>query len=128
MPRLTEQEQQEIIRYIEEDKPLPDKYRFLLFADKREVELVWNGKTSDVSTIVLPFQIIEQIDEPRSEDLFVKGDKRSKGKTVTSTRQMDMFGMDNRGRQLGGWTNKLILSSLPTAPCGRTSKTRGALS
>ncbi len=25
MPRLTEQEQQEIIRYIEADKPLPDK-------------------------------------------------------------------------------------------------------
>ena len=48
MARLTEQEQQEIIRFLEADKPLPDKYRFLLFADKREVELVWNGKTSDV--------------------------------------------------------------------------------
>lgn len=31
MPRLTPQEQQEIIRYIEADKPLPEKYRFLLF-------------------------------------------------------------------------------------------------
>ena len=49
MPRLTEQEQQEIIRYLEADKPLPDKYRFLLFDDKREVELVWNGKTNEVS-------------------------------------------------------------------------------
>ena len=47
MPRLTEREQQEIIRYIEADKPLPDKYRFLLFEDKREVELVWNGKTNE---------------------------------------------------------------------------------
>ena len=28
MPRLTEQEQQEILRYIEADKPLPDKFRF----------------------------------------------------------------------------------------------------
>lgn len=55
MPRLTEQEQQEIIRYIEADKPLPDKYRFLLFEDKREVELVWNRKSSEVSSIVLPF-------------------------------------------------------------------------
>ena len=27
----------------------------LLFEDKREVELVWNGKTSEVSNIVLPF-------------------------------------------------------------------------
>ncbi len=35
MPRLTDQEKQEIIRYLEADKPLPDKYRFLLFRDKR---------------------------------------------------------------------------------------------
>jgi hypothetical protein len=47
MSRLTEQEQQEIVRFIEADRPLPEKYRFLLFADKREVELVWNGKTSE---------------------------------------------------------------------------------
>ncbi|MBM4309235.1 MAG: adenine methyltransferase, partial [Deltaproteobacteria bacterium] len=39
MSRLTEQEQQEIIRFLEADKPLPDKYRFLLFDEKREVEL-----------------------------------------------------------------------------------------
>ena len=67
MARLTEQEQQEVIRYLEADKPLPDKYRFLLFEDKREVELVWNGKTSEVCNIVLPFQVIEQVDEPRAE-------------------------------------------------------------
>ena len=51
MPRLTEQEQQEVIRFLEADKPLPDKYRFLLFDDKREVELVWNGKTNEVCNI-----------------------------------------------------------------------------
>ena len=67
MPRLTEQEQQEIIRFLEADKPLPDKYRFLLFEDKREVELVWNGKTNEVCNIVLPFQSIELVDEPRAE-------------------------------------------------------------
>jgi hypothetical protein len=50
----TEQEQQKIIRFIEADRPLPDKYRFLLFEDKREVELVWNGKTSEVCNIMLP--------------------------------------------------------------------------
>ena len=68
MPRLTEQEQQEVLRYIQADKPLPERYRFLLFDDKREVELVWNGKTNDVCNIVLPFQTIEQVDEPRAED------------------------------------------------------------
>jgi len=67
MPRLTEQEQQEIIRFIDADKPLPDKYRFLLFEEKREVELVWNGKTNQVCNIVLPFQVIELVDEPRAE-------------------------------------------------------------
>ncbi|NOZ72665.1 MAG: hypothetical protein GXP38_12275 [Chloroflexi bacterium] len=50
MPRLTESEKQEIIRYLEADKSLPDKYRFLLFENKRAVELVWNGKTNGVWT------------------------------------------------------------------------------
>jgi len=35
MPRLTEQEQQEIVRFIEADRPLPEKYRFFLLEDKR---------------------------------------------------------------------------------------------
>jgi hypothetical protein len=109
MPRRTEQEQQEIIRYIEADKPMPDKFRFLLFEDKREVELVWNGKTSEVCNIVLPFQVIEQVDEPRAE------------KPADRALQPGLF--DARGRQLKGWTNKLIwgdnklsLSSLKNGP------------
>jgi len=96
MPRLTEQEQQEIVCFVEADRPLPEKYRFLLFEDKREVELVWNGKTSEVCNIVLPFQVIEKVDEPRAE------------KTSDTTRQLSLFDLDARGRQLKGWTNKLI--------------------
>ena len=69
MANLTPAEKQDVIRFLEADKPLPDKYRFLLFEDKREVELVWNGKTSEVCNIVLPFQVIEQVDEPRVEKL-----------------------------------------------------------
>ena len=120
MPRLTEQEQQEIIRFIEADRPLPDKYRFLLFEDKREVELVWNGKTSEVCNIVLPFQVIEQVDEPRAE------------KPEDSGRQGDLF--DFRGRQLKGWTNKLIwgdnkliLSSLKNGPLREEIEKQGGL-
>ncbi len=118
MPRLTEQEQQEIIRYIEADKPLPDKFRFLLFEDKREVELVWSGKTSDVCNIVLPFQVIEQVDEPRAE------------KSEDSSLQGLLF--DERGRQLKGWTNKLIwgdnklvLASLKDGPPARRDRKAG---
>ena len=108
MPMLTEKERQEIIRLIEANQPLPDKYRFLLFEEKREVELVWNGKTNEVCNVVLPFQTIEQVDEPRAE-------KR--------TEALQLFDIDDRGRQLKGWTNKLIwgdnkliLSSLRNGP------------
>jgi hypothetical protein len=38
MLKLTEQEKQEIYRCMESDRELPEKYRFLLFEDKREVE------------------------------------------------------------------------------------------
>jgi len=120
MPRLTEQEQQEIVRFIEADRPLPEKYRFLLFEDKREVELVWNGKTSEVCNIVLPFQVIEQVDEPRAEK-----DTRL---------QMDLFSLDARGRQLKGWTNKLIwgdnkliLSSLKNGPLREEIEKQGGI-
>ncbi len=120
MPRLTEQEQQEIIRFIEADKPLPDKYRFLLFEDKREVELVWNGKTNEVCNIVLPFQTIEHVDEPRSEKLS------------DDNLQLDLF--DTRGRQRKGWTNKLIwgdnklvLSSLKNGPLREEIEAQGGL-
>jgi adenine-specific DNA-methyltransferase len=82
---------------IEAGKPLPDKYRFLLFDDEREVELIWNGKTAEVCNVVLPFQVIEQVDEPRSEN-----------KKIRRHEQMGLFDVDARGRQLKGWTNKLI--------------------
>lgn len=122
MARLTEQEQQEVIRFIEADKPLPEKYRFLLFEDKREVELVWNGKTSEVSNVVLPFQTIEQVDEPRAE------------KPEDTAAQQDLFSTDSRGRQLKGWTNKLIwgdnkliLSSLKNGPLREEIERQGGL-
>lgn len=120
--KLTEQEQQEIIRFVEAGKPLPDKYRFLLFDDKREVELVWNGKTNEVANVVLPFQTIEQVDEPRAE------------KSADASAQQDLFAMDSRGRQLKGWTNKLIwgdnkliLSSLKNGPLRDEIERQGGL-
>ena len=120
MPRLTEQEQQEVVRFIEADKPLPEKYRFLLFGDKREVELVWNGKTSEVTNVVLPFQVIEQGDELRAE------------KPEDTAAQSAL--LDARGRQLKGWTNKLIwgdnkliLSSLKNGPLRDEIENQGGL-
>jgi len=128
--KLTDTEIREVTNLIEAGKPLPDRYRFLLFDDKREVELVWHGKTNEVTNIVLPFQVIEQIDEPR----IGAGEKKSsavkpKGKAgkiseVKETNQQYHGGLfDTRGRQKSGWTNKLIwgdnkliLSSLKNGP------------
>ena len=45
---LSDAEKRDLIKLINEGKPLPEEYRFLLFEDKREVELVWNGKTREV--------------------------------------------------------------------------------
>lgn len=92
--KLNDNEIRDINRYLEEGKPLPENYRFFLFKDKREVELVWNGKTNEVCNVVLPFQVIEQVDEPRAE------------KNVSF--QKTLFDIDYRGRQQKGWTNKLI--------------------
>ena len=64
---LSEHEIRDITKLLSQGKPLPDRYRFMLFDEKRQVELVWNGKTNEVTNIVLPFQVIEQIDEHRSE-------------------------------------------------------------
>jgi adenine-specific DNA-methyltransferase len=117
---LSDAEKRDLIALIQAGKPLPEKYRFLLFEDKREVELVWNGKTRDVCTTVLPFQSLEHIDEPRQE----KEEKREA--------QYDLF--DRRGRQVKGWTNKLIwgdnrliLSSLKSGPLREQIEEAGGL-
>lgn len=113
---LSEAEQRDLVQMLQQGKPLPEKYRFVLFEDKSEVELVWNGKTRDVCTTVLPFQSLEHVDEPRPE----------------TKRQEDLF--DLRGRQISGWTNKLIwgdnkliLSSLKSGPLREQIEEAGGL-
>lgn len=115
---LTDNEKRDILKYIEAGKPLPDKYRFLLFDNDREVELTWNGKTNDVTNVVLPFQVIEQIDEPRSDNRIGM--------------MTDLFDMS--GRQIAGWTNKLIwgdnkliLSSLKNGPLRKAIEDQGGI-
>ncbi|MDO8432360.1 MAG: DNA methyltransferase [Candidatus Binatus sp.] len=115
---ISDAEKRDLIQLIQQGKALPEKYRFILFADKREVELVWNGKNREVCTTVLPFQSLEHVDEPRQE------------KPELGT--LDMF--DTRGRQLKGWTNKLIwgdnkliLSSLKSGALRRQIEDAGGL-
>jgi site-specific DNA-methyltransferase (adenine-specific)/adenine-specific DNA-methyltransferase len=114
---LSDAEKRDLIKLIEQGKPLPEKYRFLLFADKREVELVWNGKTREVCTAILPFQTLEHIDEPRKEKAA-----------------NEELALDSGGRQVKGWTNKLIwgdnkliLSSLKSGALRRQIEDAGGL-
>jgi DNA modification methylase len=118
MLNLSENEKRDIVRYIEEGKELPEKYRFLLFEGKKQVELLWNGKSDEVTNVVLPFQTIEHVDEPRSE--------------VPKELQLSLF--DESGRQQKGWTNKLIwgdnkhiLSSLKHGPMREEIEKQGGI-
>ena len=113
MPRLTEQEKQEIVRFLEADRALPDRYRFLLFDDKREVELVWNGKTAEVTGVVLPFQTIEQIDEPRTETGDGSGRSRSRLDSSPSRKRKRP---ERSGKNTGPATTSSRTSGSPSAP------------
>jgi hypothetical protein len=73
-----------------------------LFEDRREVELVWSGNTGEVCNIVLPFQTIEQVDEPRAE------------KPADTAMRMGLF--DERSRQSKGWTTRVNTTGLKR-PC-----------
>jgi hypothetical protein len=89
---LSDSEKRDLIKLIESNKPIPDQYRFRLFEKSDEIELLWNGKSNEITNVNLPFQIIEQVDEPRKE--------------IQPSLQGNLF--DERGRKLRGWTNKLI--------------------
>lgn len=117
--KLPDNEIRDITKLLEEGKPLPDKYRFMLFGDDREIELVWNGKSQEVTNVVLPFQTIEHVDEPRAEERLQM--------------QSDLFDLTS-GRQLKGWTNKLIwgdnkfvLSSLKSGPLREEIEANGGI-
>jgi adenine specific DNA methylase Mod len=113
---LTESEKNEIIELIKAGKPLPKEYIYKLYADDEDVFLFWNGRSETVTNAVLPFHSIEHIDEPRKE----------------IEAQPELF--DTTGRQLKGWTNKLIwgdnkliLSSLVNGPMREEIEKQGGL-
>ena len=116
--KLPDNEIRDITKMLEAGKPLDDKYRYLLFKESRQVELLWNGKTTKTSNIVLPFQSIEHIDEPRSEE--------------TIEFQRSLF--DTSGQRVQGWSNKLIwgdnkfvLSSLQSGPLREEIEANGGI-
>ena len=116
---MTEQDKTQIISLIKSGEKLPKEFIYKLFADEEDVFLFWNGRKEDVTNVALPFHSIEHIDEPRKE-------KNKEGDALS------MF--DMRGRQLQGWTNKLIwgdnkliLSSLANGPMREEIEKEGGL-
>ena len=95
MSTINKNDVRDVLKYLQDGKFLPEKYKFLLFEDKREVELIWNGKTNEISNVIMPFQTIERVDEPRSE------------KDIAIQMSLIDYTVDKRGRQMSGWTNKL---------------------
>jgi adenine-specific DNA-methyltransferase len=116
---LSDADREEIIRLVHAGRSLPARYRASLFDDAPETELIWPGKTIEVERLVLPFQSIEHIDEPRGQ----------------TDAQYDLFSINTlTGRQSGGWTNKLIwgdnkliLSSLAFGPLKQDIDDAGGL-
>jgi len=118
---LTEKEKQQIIGFIQEGKSLLKEYIYKLYADDEDVFLFWNGRNETVINAALPFHSIEHIDEPRKEQ-------------IPKSEQLDVFSLDTQGRQLKGWTNKLIwgdnrliLSSLVNGPMREEIEKQGGL-
>ncbi|MBF0345240.1 MAG: site-specific DNA-methyltransferase [Nitrospirae bacterium] len=104
---MDDRDKNRIIELIRAGERLPKEYIYKLFSDEEDVFLFWNGRKEDVTNVVLPFHSIEHIDEPRQE----------------REAALSLFETDYRGRQLKGWTNKLIwgdnkliLSSLAYGP------------
>src|SRR4051812_40638813 len=115
--QLTDREREQLKAMLDAGQKLPARYQAVLFEQPHEAELIWPGKTHEVTNVVLPFQSIEQIDEPRPGTLDA----------------MPLFKLDaSTGRQLGGWTNKLIwgdnklvLASLKNGPLRREIEAAG---
>ena len=116
---MNENDKNRIIELIKNGQKLPKQDIYKLFGDDEDVFLFWNGRKEDITNIALPFHSIEHIDEPRKEKDQV---------------QTSMFETDFRGRQLKGWTNKLIwgdnkliLSSLANGPMREEIENAGGL-
>jgi DNA modification methylase len=118
---MNDTDKNQIIDLIKAGKKLPKEFIYKLFSDEEDVFLFWNGRKEDTTNVALPFHSIEHIDEPRKE-------AKKQGETFS------MFETDFRGRQLKGWTNKLIwgdnkliLSSLSNGPMREEIEKEGGL-
>jgi len=114
---LNESDKNKIIELIKAGEKLPKEFIYKLFDDEEDFFLFWDGRKEDVTNVALPFHSIEHIDEPRKDPSAGSG-----------------LLFDLKGRQLQGWTNKLIwgdnkliLSSLANGPMRDEIEKEGGL-
>jgi site-specific DNA-methyltransferase (adenine-specific)/adenine-specific DNA-methyltransferase len=82
MKKLTKQQKEEIIKKIQEDKSIPDEYRFVIpFETEREYELTYADKKSKEyilnETLSVPFQPIKKFGEVKEgewHNMLIFGD------------------------------------------------------
>lgn len=73
MKKLTKQQKEEIVNRIQDDKPIPDEYRFLIpFETEKEYELTYANKDRKedilVDTLSVPFQPIKKFGEAKEDE------------------------------------------------------------
>ena len=61
---LSDAERRDLVTRLEQGRVLPEKYRDVLFEARREVELVWPGKTREPCSPAVPFRTLERIEPP----------------------------------------------------------------
>lgn len=119
MNSLSEQERKLVADAILNGSRVSQKYASSILESANEMELIWSGKSDIEERVVLPFQSIEQIDEPR----------------VDTQNTQALFDFDLlSGRQSSGWSNKLVwgdnklvLSSLANGPLRQAIEEAGGL-
>jgi len=75
MRKLTKRQKEEIIKRIQQDKMIPDDYRFIIpFDTEREYELIYAGKQRKedilVDTLSVPFQPIKKFGEIKNDEWY----------------------------------------------------------
>ncbi|MEW6112427.1 MAG: DNA methyltransferase [Thermodesulfobacteriota bacterium] len=116
--RLSDRDKQLIKGYIDRGEPLPPRYRLTLFPDAPEVELVWQGKSTEVTNVVLPFRSLERVNTADHE----------------APNSQDSRPGLSRKEEATHWTNKLIwgdnklvVSSLKNGPMREEIEAAGGL-
>lgn len=98
--KLTDNEILDINKHLEAGKPLPDKYRFLLFENKREIIRVQNAETGEWEEQWTGEYIFEnewqsfRTKKDRSLELTSVAQECAPGRRKIAVKVVDIFGND----------------------------------